>query len=47
MISDEIRAFITEGKDRNATDIHICADTPVMFRIDGKLRRATRKEIPP
>jgi len=47
MISDEIRSFITEGKDRNATDIHICADTPVMFRIDGKLRRATRKDIPP
>jgi twitching motility protein PilT len=47
MISDEIRKFITEGKERNATDIHICANAPVMMRIDGQLRQATKRKIPP
>jgi len=46
MVSDEIRKFIAEGKERNATDIHICANAPVMFRVDGKLRRATKRKIP-
>ncbi len=44
---DEIHKFIAEAKNRKATDVHICAETPVMFRIDGDLRRATQKPLPP
>ncbi|NLF29747.1 MAG: PilT/PilU family type 4a pilus ATPase [Planctomycetes bacterium] len=46
-MTDEIRKFIAEGRSRKATDIHICADTPIMFRIDGKLRRATQQPLTP
>ena len=47
IVPDEIRKFILDGKEQGASDIHICADTPVMYRIGKKLRRASKGTLPP
>ena len=47
MIPEEIKKFISDAKARNASDVHICANTPVMYRIGRKLTRASHGAIPP
>ena len=47
MIPQEIKKFISDAKSRDASDIHICANTPVMYRIGRKLTRASHGAIPP
>lgn len=37
-----IQQVFEYAKDRHVTDIHICADAPVLFRIGGKLKPACK-----
>lgn len=45
-IPEEISKFILDAKSKNASDIHICADTPVMYRIGRKMKRASQGPLP-
>ena len=33
----KIEDILIDGNQRNASDIHLCPGSPVMFRIDGDL----------
>ncbi|MBL7107198.1 MAG: PilT/PilU family type 4a pilus ATPase [Phycisphaerae bacterium] len=39
--------LLKHAKDKNATDIHICADAPVLFRIGGQLVPITKERLTP
>ena len=45
-IPEDIGKFILDAKSKSASDIHICADTPVMYRIGRKLKRASHGALP-
>ncbi|GAH27844.1 unnamed protein product, partial [marine sediment metagenome] len=47
MVPEEIKKFISDAKAKNASDVHICANTPVMYRIGRKLMRASHGVVPP
>ena len=46
-VPEKIKKFISDGKDKQASDVHITANTPVMYRIGKKLSRASHGEVPP
>ncbi len=41
----ELEQLLEHAKKQNATDIHICADTPVLFRIGGNLVPITKEIV--
>lgn len=47
MIPEDIKKFISDAKSKNASDIHITANTAIMYRVGKKLRRASQGKVPP
>ena len=43
---EDIKKFILDGKAKHASDVHICAETPVMYRVGRKLVRASHGALP-
>lgn len=43
---DRVKTFLSDAKDRSASDIHICAGAPVMYRVGKKLVRASHGTLP-
>ncbi|NQU75043.1 MAG: PilT/PilU family type 4a pilus ATPase [Planctomycetes bacterium] len=46
MIHEQIKKFISDGKNRHASDVHLCADSPVMYRVGKQLKRASHGVLP-
>lgn len=47
MINERMSSFLKDAKERRASDIHIIAGAPVMYRIGKKLHRATQGALTP
>lgn len=43
----KIEDILIDGNQRNASDIHLCPGSPVMFRIDGDLIPMSEEKIKP
>ena len=43
----KIEDILIDGNQRNASDIHLCPGSPVMFRIDGYLIPMSEEKIKP
>ena len=47
MITERMKTFLMDAKSRKASDIHICAGAPVMYRVGKKLIRASHGALTP
>ncbi len=47
MISERVRVLLKGAKSNNATDVHICAHTPILYRIAGDLVPVTEEKLTP
>jgi twitching motility protein PilT len=47
MVSDQVRKLLADAKAKNATDIHICAGSPVLYRVGRDLVPATDQVLSP
>ena len=43
----KIEDILIDGNQKNASDIHLCPGSPVMFRIDGDLIPMSEEKIKP
>ena len=43
----DMHSLFAEMKKKNASDLHIIAGSPILFRVDGRLASAKERKVTP